>query len=228
MNLKRVLIVDDEKNIRLTLSRALEALELEIDTAVNGEQALDKLAARPTDLILLDLKMPGMDGMEVLRRIKDAHARIKTIIITAHGTIDSAVEAMKLGAVDYLQKPFSPNDIRELVQEVLAREELVEPKKPDYAALFELAKRAITERRFQEAAGYCRRAIDLNALRPEAFNLLGALAELEGDKDEAARNYHQAFSLNPLYSPSTANWFRLLKRVEDTGAIALDEEDGLR
>jgi DNA-binding NtrC family response regulator len=108
MGKNMILVVDDEKNIRLTMSQSLEVLEIPVQTAVNGEEALQKLQEGTFALVFLDLKMPGMDGMEVLRRIKSNWPKIRVVIITAHGTIQSAVEAMKLGAVDFLQKPFSP------------------------------------------------------------------------------------------------------------------------
>jgi CheY-like chemotaxis protein len=119
-----ILLVDDEKNIRLTLSQSLEPLGLPIQTAVNGEEALQKLDDAEFGLLLLDLKMPGMDGMEVLHRVRERWPTIPVIIITAHGTIESAVDAMKIGAVDFIQKPFSPREIRELVTKVLQRESL--------------------------------------------------------------------------------------------------------
>jgi CheY-like chemotaxis protein len=118
---ERVLLVDDERNIRLTLSRSLEALGVQIETAVNGEEALQKLQEDEFALLLLDLKMPGMDGMDVLHQVQERWPKTRVIVITAHGTINSAVEAMKLGAVDFIQKPFSPAEIRELVTKVLNR-----------------------------------------------------------------------------------------------------------
>ncbi|MCX5753226.1 MAG: response regulator, partial [Candidatus Krumholzibacteria bacterium] len=114
MNTGSVLIVDDEHNIRLTLSRALEALKVDIDTASNGEEALAKLKEKEFTLILLDLRMPGMTGMEILRKLRETRPDIRVIIMTAYGTIESAVEAMKLGAVDFIQKPFVPEEVREL------------------------------------------------------------------------------------------------------------------
>jgi len=119
-----ILLVDDEKNIRLTLSQSLEPLGLPIQTAVNGEEALQKIQEAEFGLLLLDLKMPGMDGMDVLRRVRERWPTMPVIIITAHGTIESAVDAMKIGAVDFIQKPFSPREIRELVTKVLQRESL--------------------------------------------------------------------------------------------------------
>ena len=114
-----ILVVDDEKNIRMTVSRALDSLGLPVHTAVNGEEALQKLADEKYQLLLLDLKMPGMDGIEVLHEVRDKWPYIKIIIITAHGTIETAVEAMKLGASDFIQKPFSPTEIRNLTLHVL-------------------------------------------------------------------------------------------------------------
>jgi DNA-binding NtrC family response regulator len=116
-----ILIVDDEKNIRLTLARAVKPLEIPVQTAVNGEEALQKLQDTPCDLVFLDLKMPGMDGMEVLRRIRARWPFIPVAIVTGHGTIELAVEAMKLGAIDFIQKPFSPAEILEVARAVVPR-----------------------------------------------------------------------------------------------------------
>ena len=202
---KPILIVDDEKNIRLTLSQALEILEVETDTAANGEEALAKLKEREFGLILLDLKMPGMDGMEVLRRVREIRPDIRIIIITAYGTVESAVEAMKLGAVDFIQKPFSPEEIRELVSRVMDREKLDEQKVVDYGSSLELAKRCVGDRHFDAAIEHVRKAISLDPGRPEAFNLLGALMEIRGDRIEAQKNYRAALSLDPSYEPAIKN-----------------------
>lgn len=124
MEKKLILVVDDEKNIRLTMSQSLEPLEIPIRTALNGEEALQMLGEETFELIFLDLKLPGIDGMEVLHQVRNNWPKTRVIIITAHGTIDSAVEAMKLGAVDFIQKPFSPSEIRDLAKLVLEREAL--------------------------------------------------------------------------------------------------------
>ena len=119
----RILVVDDEPNIRITLARALEDMA-QVDTATNGEEAVARIEAGEYRVVLLDLKMPGMGGMEVLRRMAEARPEIRFVIITAHGTVDNAVEAMRLGTADFLQKPFSPAEIRNLVRRILARESL--------------------------------------------------------------------------------------------------------
>jgi len=224
MEANPILIVDDEKNICLTLSQALEVLGVEIDTALDGEGALVKLEKKEFGLILLDLRMPGMDGMEVLRRVREIRPDIRVIILTAHGTIESAVEAMKLGAVDFIQKPFSPDEIRELVSRVMDREKLDEKKAIDYTSSIELAKRSVGGRHFDAAVEHLRHAIFIDPGRPEAFNLLGALVEIQGDRIEAQKHYRAALSLDPSYEPAIRNLQRSTEeRWKQVGTILLGE-----
>lgn len=115
----KILVLDDEKNIRLTVRRCLEISEIAIDDAINGEEALLKLSQNEYNLLLLDLKLPGIDGMEILKSIRKLYPEMKVIIISAHGTIQTAVEAMKEGAVDFLEKPFAPSDLRQIVTKAL-------------------------------------------------------------------------------------------------------------
>lgn len=209
MDKKQILIVDDEKNIRLTMSQSLEPLKIPTQTAINGEEALQKLRESRFCLVFLDLKMPGMDGMEVLREIKDKWPKTRVIIITAHGTVESAVEAMKLGAVDFIQKPFSPGEIRESATLVLEREDLDENQTVDYASLIELAKRYISDRDFPAAREITRKAIATDPAQPVAYNLLGALLEIKGDNHEALKFYRAATDIDPSYKPALANIDRL-------------------
>jgi DNA-binding response OmpR family regulator len=205
VNGKSILIVDDEKNIRLTLFQALSVLDMEIDGAANGEDALAKLKEKEFGLILLDLRMPGINGMELLRQTREIRPEIRVIMMTAYGTIESAVEAMKLGACDFIQKPFVPDEIRDLVSRVMDREKLSEQKALDYDSSIELAKRSIGDRHVEAALEHVRKAISLDPNRPEAFNLLGALIEIQGDRLEAQKNYRVALSLDPSYKPAIEN-----------------------
>jgi CheY-like chemotaxis protein len=224
---KPILIVDDEKNIRLTLSQVLETLGAEIDTAANGEEALTKLKGREFSLILLDIRMPGMDGMEILRRVREIRPDIRVIMITAYGTIESAVEAMKLGAVDFLQKPFDPEEIRELVYRVADRDKLGEHRRLDYASDIESAKKCIRDRHFDAAIEHVQRGISVDPGRPEAFNLLGALMEIEGDRIEAQKNYRAALSLDPSYQPAISNLHRsTAAKWKQEGRIIFEETKG--
>jgi CheY-like chemotaxis protein len=221
---KPILIVDDEKNIRLTLMRSLEDLGVEIDIAGNGEEALYKLKERDFAAILLDLHMPGVDGMEVLRQARKVRPDIRIIIITAYGTVERAVEAMKLGAVEFLQKPFLPEEIRRVVARVIDGEKLDAQKVADYRSSIELAKKAILDRHVDAAAEHVRKAIALDPARAEAFNLLGAIMEIRGDRNDAQKNYRTALSLDPSYKPAGNNLQRSTQeRWKRKGPIDLDE-----
>lgn len=205
MEKKPILVVDDEKNIRLTMVHALELLEIPVQTAVNGEEALQMLGSNVFSLVFLDLKMPGMDGMEVLRHIQNHWPGTRVIIITAHGTIESAVEAMKLGAVDFIQKPFSPGEIRDLATLVLKREVLDEKSVDGYTSLIELAKRFISDRNFVKARETARRAIAADPAQPEAYNLLGALLEMDHHRLDALKFYRAALDIDPTFKPAAVN-----------------------
>lgn len=112
---KRILIVDDEKNIRLTLSRSLAEFGLTIDQATSGEDALEFLLLNNYDLMLLDLRLPGISGLELIQQLKELGMDVKILIITAYGTVDMAVKLLKSGACDIIEKPFSPDEIRQKV-----------------------------------------------------------------------------------------------------------------
>lgn len=195
MDKKAILVVDDEKNIRLTLSQSLESLGIPVQTAGDGEEALQKLREGLFELVFLDLKMPGMDGMDVLRRIKEGWPTVRVIIITAYGTIESAVEAMKLGAIDFVQKPFSPSEIREIAARVLERKTPGEVTALDYRAWVELSKRHITDRNFAAARESISQAIAADPGQPEAYNLLGRLLETKGDWLAAQKVYRAALAI---------------------------------
>ena len=216
MDTQGVLIVDDEKNIRLTLSEALADMDLRVDTASDGEEALAALRNKSFWLILLDLKMPGLDGIEVLRRVKEAKPEVNVVIITAHGTIDNAVEAMKLGAVDFLRKPFSPQDVRALVGKMIERESLGPENAEGYEALVELARRAIAHHRLDSAGRHVRDALRFDPRQPEGHNLLGVLHEIAGERFEAQQRYRKALALDPTYAPALANLRESVERDRKT------------
>ena len=224
METKSVLVVDDEKNIRLTVAQSLKPLRLEVETASGGEEALGKLEEKSYDLVLLDLKMPGIDGIEVLKRAKRTKTGAKrVVIITAHGTIDTAIEAMKLGAVDYIQKPFSPKEIRDIVMQVLSTENLAGEEIYDYQNLLEVTKKSITEKNYQAAVGYARKAISRDPSKPEAFNLLGAAAELVGDKKNALKYYRTAAAIGPSFELALKNLERITNVFEQSAEIYIND-----
>ncbi|MEO0162762.1 MAG: response regulator, partial [candidate division WOR-3 bacterium] len=107
----RILIVDDEEIVRTALTEWLENLGYEAKAVEDGFKALEAVENAEWDAALVDLKMPKMDGIETLRRVHKLNPDLPVIIITAHGTVDSAVIAMKEGAADYVMKPFNPEEI---------------------------------------------------------------------------------------------------------------------
>ncbi len=104
---EKVLVVDDEQLIRWSLEKNLTKQGYEVVPEATGEDALKRLSEEDFDLMLLDLRLPGMDGLEVLRKIRERDKALVVIVITAHGVVDTAVEAMRLGAFDYIEKPFN-------------------------------------------------------------------------------------------------------------------------
>ena len=119
MNRGRILIVDDELILRESLARWLERDGHELDTAANGEEALKKIKDKQFDILLADIKMPGMSGIDVLKRVKESDPEISVVMITAYGSISTAIEAMKNGAYDYLLKPFEPDELGLLIEKIL-------------------------------------------------------------------------------------------------------------
>jgi DNA-binding NtrC family response regulator len=115
----KILCVDDDLSIRTMLDKALRAEGYDVITAINGEEAVQLAESQEPDLILLDVGLPGINGIETLTRIKKANPDASAIMITAAGTIESAVAAMKAGARNYIQKPFNTEELQLLIAETL-------------------------------------------------------------------------------------------------------------
>ncbi|HOY64672.1 MAG: Nitrogen assimilation regulatory protein [bacterium ADurb.Bin236] len=120
-----ILLVDDEKRIREGVSRALKAMGHDVATAADGAEALDTMAEREPDVVITDLFMPGMDGMQLLAAAKERHPRSVVIIFTGRGTIESAVSAIKDGAFDYITKPFNLDAVEVVVNRAVAHRKLL-------------------------------------------------------------------------------------------------------
>ncbi len=120
----RALIVDDERPIRLLMEMELPRAGYQVTCAGSGEEALEQLRTQEFDVILLDLKMPGIGGMEALRHIRDSGTSAEVVILTGHPDVDSAIQAMKLGAYDYLTKPFKLAELEEVLWRAAERKRL--------------------------------------------------------------------------------------------------------
>ena len=120
MSKGRILVVDDEDIVRTSCSRTLSPEGYEVRLAKNGVEGLKMASEERFDLVLTDLKMPDMDGIEVLRIIKEQWPETAVIIVTGYQTVDTAVKAIKLGAYDYIEKPFTPDALISAVAEAMA------------------------------------------------------------------------------------------------------------
>jgi len=107
----KILVVDDEEVVRRSHMRILSGAQCNVEVVWNGMEALQAMGQRPFDVVLLDLRLPGMDGMSVLKAIKEKWPESEVIIITGYPAVESAKEAVKLGAYDYLAKPVGPDDV---------------------------------------------------------------------------------------------------------------------
>jgi two-component system response regulator HydG len=161
----RIMVVDDELIVRESLKGWLEKFGYGIDTAEDAREALEKLEKEGYDLLFVDIKMPGIDGIELLKRVKEDQPDVIVVMITAHGSIESAIEAMKAGASDYLMKPFDPEDLELLVEKLVQTKRLIEQNKW-------LRETYESKSRFQDLIG-------LSAAMQELFQLIQDVAPSE-------------------------------------------------
>jgi DNA-binding NtrC family response regulator len=118
----RVMVVDDEEALRTVLSAELEGEGYQVASAADGQEAIDILTTREFDLILLDIKMPNVDGFEVLKFVKDRHQKTKVVMLTGFADLKNAIESKKLGAEDFVSKPYDLVDLLTTVERVLTTE----------------------------------------------------------------------------------------------------------
>lgn len=192
---KCILIVDDEPNVRLMLRTALESAGYRILEAADGLQALARVQAERCDVVLLDLRMPKLDGMGTLARMRENGHATPVVMLTAHGSIPDAVAAMRLGAIDFLTKPITPSALRAVVSEVLRLHDADPPPEPasikppsagrrSFAFELARARRAIDRGRFEEAELLLRGVTADSRESVEARELLDRLLAAE---DRTAR-----------------------------------------
>ncbi len=124
-----VLVVDDEEQFLKVFSQRLEGRGLKVDTATTGEEAIKTAKSKEFDAIILDLVMPGMSGLETLKRIKSENPDLQIILLTGHGTVETGVEAIKAGAVDFIEKPADLNKVLEKIAEAKRKRILLVEKK---------------------------------------------------------------------------------------------------
>jgi DNA-binding response OmpR family regulator len=203
----QILVVDDERNIRNNLGMVLEVEGYKVDTASNGEEALQRVKDGRYDIAFIDIQMPKMDGLELLRSLRGLRPKMPVVMLTAYGTVGRAVEAMKLGAVDFMEKPFDPKAIKLLCEEILTRQKIGSGGTVD--DLLHLAALARERKAFTEARVHLKIAILRDPSRPEPSYQLGELCEAEGRPNHAVQYYYMALDARHSFEPARAALIRL-------------------
>lgn len=118
---EKILLVDDENDFLEVMSERMEARGMEVTKAESAQKALDEVEKGGFDAIVLDLMMPGMDGLEALKKIKEKHSELQVILLSGQATFEKGIEAMKLGAMDFIEKPADINELTEKIKKAKAQ-----------------------------------------------------------------------------------------------------------
>jgi DNA-binding NtrC family response regulator len=182
-----ILIVEDEPNVRLMYRAALAGLGYDLHEAISAEAALEQFKLQKFDAGILDLRLPGMNGLELLEKMHQVGIQTPVAFITAYGDEPNAVRAMKLGAIDFLSKPPTPEQLRDVVKDILLRHAPDFRSKADRDSDYYLrcAKRAINLRDFPAASKNLIKALDMNPGSRQAINLIGVMIEMREEFESA-------------------------------------------
>ena len=182
--MKKVLVVDDTKNIRTLLTTCLEIEGYQVESSKDGNQALKLLKTSPFDLIFLDIKLPEISGTEVLRKIREQGIDTPVIIMTAFATVKNAVECTKLGAVAYLQKPFTAEKIRSTLLGITSNNK---DDSQTFESYLNSGRNLVNEGKLTEAFRFLKQALAINPDCGEIYSLIARVHEGQGNTREASR-----------------------------------------
>lgn len=161
--METILVVDDDKNIRYSLKRMFEDKGISVLTSKNGKDALDMLDKQSPDLVVMDIMMPGMNGLQVLKEMQETSPKLLVIIMTAFGTTDTAIEAMRLGAYEYILKPFDVQKMWELVEKALS--------------ISRTMKTQVSYKPFEEESPVSEVIVGRSPKMQEVYKMIGRIAE---------------------------------------------------
>lgn len=182
----KVLVVDDTKNIRMLLTTCLELYGYEVVTAADGLDALNVIKVENPDLIFLDIKLPEISGTEVLRRIRSTGIITPVVIMTAFATVKNAIECTKLGAVAYLQKPFTADKVKTVIKELsdcsFSEEDSIELN-------IKICKELIDQNELDEAYIILKKQLAIDPTVGEVYYLIALIYDKKKNKEEATRFY---------------------------------------
>ncbi|KLE16777.1 response regulator [Clostridium sp. C8] len=188
--MKRVLVIDDTKNIRILLSTCLELRGYKVVTADNGIEALNIIndKSEKIDLIFLDIRMPGISGTEVLKGIKEVRSACPVVIMTAFATVKNAIECTKLGALIYLQKPFSPDRINLVLDEIERKNnDNIEFRVDEILKISKELLNIDDIEKIYEAHELLKKALSINPYNKEIYLLISEVNKLTGNIEEEKR-----------------------------------------
>ena len=219
----RILVVDDEPALRLTLQEALASEGHSVRTAADGAEAMKAIESIRFALVLLDLRLPDVEGLDLLGRILDRRPDVPVVMITAYSTIETAVAAMRAGAADFLPKPFTPGELRETVARALQGREASQSE-AEYAERIERTRVRLRARDAAGAEVHARAALSLDPSRGEALNLLGIAAAMRHDTVLAANYFRAALAVDPTYGAAERNLSRVIEEHVRASAFDLGED----
>jgi two-component system, OmpR family, response regulator len=181
--MKKVLIVDDKKNIRHLLSTCLETEGFKVFSVNDGQQALNLIEFQLFDLVFLDIKLPIVSGTEVLRRMRGEGITTPVIVMTAFAYVKNAVECTRLGAITYLEKPFTTEKIRKILNENIT----CQSKRESMATYLNPSKELLKNGKSIEAFNLVKNALAIEPSCGEAYSIIAQVYEIQGDTVNAKR-----------------------------------------
>lgn len=186
--MKKVLVVDDTKNIRALLTTCLEINDYKVKTANSGQDAISLFKTEKFDLAFIDIKMPEISGTEVLRKIREMGIDIPVVIMTAFATVKNAVDCTKLGAVAYLQKPFTAEKIKSVLSEIFHNDHKTLDLEDYLSHIRDLIEKGSNE----DAYRILKKALSIDPTCSEIYYLIGVVYEKNGDTEQAQKFYDTA------------------------------------
>ncbi len=213
----KVLVVHDEQSTRLAIAQGLEYFDCSIDFASNAKEAIQNLKEQIFELVLFDLDVSGLEGLNSLRTIVELRPAINIILMSTSATNQDIIRAMQLGAADFLRKPFTPQTLHEVIgrvrQETGAGKLFEDSLRPQsYDESYASSQQLGADGHIFRAIACVIRTIKLDPFRPEGFNLLGELEEMLGDTLQGQKYYRVALALDPAYVPAQDNLHRTVQQ----------------